>query len=70
MLLFPLTMIVAGQPRDLWVKRVSSVGVPILFAFTIFVVFFFRANQLESGDALNDFHQTSQTINNDLQAKL
>ena len=70
MLLFPLTMIVAGQPRELWAKRVHSVGVPILFAFTIFVVFFFRASQWESDDALNDFHQTSQTIKNEVQAKL
>ena len=70
MLLFPLTMIAAGQPRELWKRRVNSVAVPILLAFAIFVLIFFRANQWEYNDSLNDFRQTSQTVKNDIEGKL
>jgi|SRR5450830_402534 len=70
MLLFPLTMIIAGEPRELWRNRVSSVALPILLAVTIFIVFFFLANRWEYEDSMNDFSQTSQMIENEVQAKL
>ena len=70
MLSFPLTMILAGQPREVWRRRYLSVGLPILLVFAIFVAFFVRANQWEYDDSFNDFHQTSQSIQNDVESKL
>ena len=70
MLLFPLSLIAVGEPRNLWRQRKISVGLPIVIAFSIFVLIFFKANQWEYADSLTDFRKTSLHVQNELQAKL
>lgn len=64
LVMLPLGLIVAGEPRALWRSRVRSVATPILLIFTLFVVIFIKANQWEYDDSLSEFRQLSiQTVN-------
>ncbi|MDY7549152.1 response regulator [Glaciimonas sp. CA11.2] len=67
---FPLVMILAGEPRVLWKKRLGTVALPMLFIFTIFVAIFLKTSQWEYHDSLNDFRQLSQQVNSQVQTKL
>ena len=68
--MLPLVMTVAGEPRALWQRRKSTVAVPMLLAFTLFVMIFLKANQWEYTDSLTEFRQLSQQAVNQVQNKL
>lgn len=68
--MLPLVMIAAGEPRALWSSRRRTVAVPILLIFALFVVIFFRVNQWENSDSLEEFRQLSQQSVNQVQTKL
>jgi diguanylate cyclase (GGDEF)-like protein/PAS domain S-box-containing protein len=70
MVMLPLSMIIAGEPRALWQSRRRTVAVPMLLAFTLFVMIFLKANQWEYTDSLSDFRQLSQQAVNQVQNKL
>ena len=67
--MFPLIMILAGEPSALWRGRMSTVALPVIAIFTLFVVIFLRANQWEYDDSLNDFRQLSQQVDSQVQFK-
>lgn len=68
--MLPLVMVVAGEPRVLWRNRKLTVAVPILLIFALFVGIYLKANQWEYADSLADFRQLSQQANNRVQNKL
>jgi len=70
LVVLPLIMIVAGEPRALWKSRMRTVAVPILLFFALFVVIFLKVNQRESDDSLMEFRQLSQHAVNQIQTKL
>jgi signal transduction histidine kinase/ActR/RegA family two-component response regulator len=43
----PLTLIACAKPRDIWLRRRYSVGLPIVITFALIVVFFFCVRQIE-----------------------
>jgi diguanylate cyclase (GGDEF)-like protein len=59
LVMFPLVMIVAGEPRALWKCRSYTIAIPIVLTFAFFVGVFLKANQLEQKDSLSDFRQYS-----------
>lgn len=67
--MLPLCMIVAGEPRPLWRGRLTSVGFPMLLVFALFVAIFLKANQWEYADSLSEFRQLSQQAVNQIQNK-
>ena len=68
--MLPLVMIVAGEPRALWQSRTYTVALPMLLVFALFVAIFLKANQWEYNDSLTDFRQLSQQALNQVQNKL
>ena len=70
MVMLPLVLIVAGEPRALWQSRRRTVAVPMLLSFTLFVMIFLKANQWEYTDSLSDFRQLSQQAINQIENKL
>jgi signal transduction histidine kinase len=47
LLFTPLTLIVFAKPRETWLKRRYSVGLPLLITFTLIAVFFFYVQKIE-----------------------
>ena len=70
MVMFPLTMIMVGEPRALWRSRLLTVALPIVLIFTIFVVIYIKSCQWESAESLSDFRQLSQQSVDQVRSKL
>ncbi|MFA6014376.1 MAG: diguanylate cyclase [Gallionellaceae bacterium] len=68
--MFPLFMIIVGEPRRLWQGRKYTVAIPMLLTFTLFVMIFLKANQWEYRDSLMEFHHLSVQTASDVQQKL
>jgi diguanylate cyclase (GGDEF)-like protein/PAS domain S-box-containing protein len=60
--MLPLVMIAAGEPRALWRSRARTVAVPILLIFVLFVAIFLKTNQWEQSETLKEFQQLSQQV--------
>ncbi len=69
MIMFPLTMIIAGEPRALWRSRLTKIAVPMVLIFAVFVVLYIKSCQWERADSLSDFRQISQQSVDQVQAK-
>lgn len=70
LLIFPVVMTLAGAPRELWRKRITTVAVPMLLIFAVFILIFVRTSAWEYAQSLNDFKRSSQQISNQVQTKL
>jgi len=70
LVMLPLFMILAGEPRALWQGRRYTVAVPMLLTLTLFVMIFLKANQWEYRDSLMEFHHLSVQTTSDVQQKL
>ena len=70
MVVFPLVLIAAGEPRELWRRRIATVALPMLLIFTLFVAIFLKTNQWEYSDSLSDFRLLSQQAENQVRNKL
>lgn len=62
LLVLPLILVIAGEPRDLWRRRALPVGVPMLLFFALFVSIFVRVSKWERDEALFEFRLISQEI--------
>ena len=60
LLVLPLMLILAGEPRPLWRSRVGSVALPMLLFFGLFTAIFIRVSKWEHDEALLEFHLLSQ----------
>lgn len=69
-LLLPLVLIVAGEPRALWRSRIVSVAAPIALILSLFIVIFLEVNRWEYNDSLTEFRQYSQQAVNQVQTRL
>ena len=56
----PLLMVLAGEPRPLWRSRARPVALPMLLFFGFFVVVFIRVSAWENDQALLEFQLLSQ----------
>ena len=70
MVMFPLSMIMAGEPRALWRSRLMTVAMPILAIFIIFVLIYIKFSQWGTAEALYDFRQLSQQSVDHIQENL
>jgi signal transduction histidine kinase/CheY-like chemotaxis protein len=58
----PLMLVIAAEPRSLWRGRASSVALPMLLFFALFVAIFVRVNEWERDEALLDFRLLSREV--------
>ncbi len=69
----PLIMVLFGEPRPIWRKRAFTVAIPMMLAFTMFILVFLQTSRWEKGESLAAFRHESQkageSIDNNLQAK-
>ncbi|HQT25239.1 MAG TPA: diguanylate cyclase, partial [Burkholderiales bacterium] len=70
---FPLVMVLFGEPRPIWKKRALTVALPMMVAFAMFILVFLQTSRWEKGEALAAFRHESQkaeeSIDNNLQAR-
>jgi integral membrane sensor domain MASE1 len=62
LVVLPLMLIIAGEPRDLWRRRALPVGVPIILFFALFVSIFIRIGKWEQDETLLEFRLLSREI--------
>lgn len=60
LVMFPLVMVAAGEPRSLWRGRFKPLALPMLLVFGLFVAIFIKTNKWEQSDVLVEFNQQSQ----------
>ena len=69
LVMFPLTLILVGEPRALWRNRAIPVGLPIVIGLILFVVIFLRFSAWEKGQSLQEFSMLSQQIADRVQTR-
>ncbi len=63
-------LIVFAEPKELWRKRLSSVGLPLVFTFTLVVAFFFYIRQSEHQQLKQQFKDQSVTLSQALKNRI
>jgi integral membrane sensor domain MASE1 len=62
LLVLPLMLVIAGEPRTLWRSRALPVALPMLLFCALFVAIFARVGKWEQDEALVEFRLRSQEI--------
>jgi signal transduction histidine kinase/ActR/RegA family two-component response regulator/sensor domain CHASE-containing protein len=62
LMVLPLMLVIAGEPRRLWRSRAMPVALPMLLFFVLFAAIFVRVSSWERGEALLEFRLRSQEI--------
>jgi signal transduction histidine kinase/integral membrane sensor domain MASE1/CheY-like chemotaxis protein len=62
LLVLPLMLVIAGEPRSLWRRRALPVALPMLLFFALFVAIFARVSKWEQDEALVEFRLLSQEV--------
>lgn len=55
MVMLPLTLVIFGQPRQLWQKRLYTVAMPMLLLFALLVLAYVTASKWERKESLTEF---------------
>lgn len=70
----PLALIIFAQPEHIWRKRLISVGLPLVFTFTLVVVFFLYVREIDQQQRQQKFKSQvialSQTLKNRINGDL
>jgi len=70
LVMFPLVMVVVGEPRDVWRKRAWPVALPMLLFFALFVAIFAEVSTWENDQSMLEFRLLSQRIADRIQEGL
>jgi len=62
LLVLPLMLVIAGEPRALWRSRTRPVALPMLLFFALFTAIFIRVSKWEQEEALLEFRLLSQEL--------
>jgi signal transduction histidine kinase/CheY-like chemotaxis protein/integral membrane sensor domain MASE1 len=62
LVVLPLMLVVAGEPRSLWRSRALPVAVPMLLFCALFTAIFVRVSKWEHDDGLLDFRLLSRQV--------
>jgi signal transduction histidine kinase/ActR/RegA family two-component response regulator len=62
LLVLPLMLVIAGEPRDLWRRRALPMALPMLLFFALFVTMFVRVSKWEHDESLLEFRLLSHEI--------
>ncbi len=69
LVMLPLVMIIAGEPRVLWRSRLRRVAPPMTIVFMLFVLLFVRVSKWEYDDSLMEFRLESQHLADQMQTR-
>ncbi|WP_161554206.1 diguanylate cyclase [Stenotrophobium rhamnosiphilum] len=69
LLVVPLTLMLCGEPRQLWRRRLITVGIPMVGGLLLFVVIFLRFGSWEKRQALLEFDRLSQQVSDRIQTR-
>jgi len=70
LVVFPLVMVLAGEPRGVWRKRALPVALPMLLFFALFVGIFAKVSTWENDQSMLEFRLLSQRITDRIQEGL
>ncbi len=70
LLLLPLVMLLAGEPRDAWTARARPVALPMILFFALFVAIFTKVSNWENQQSLLEFRLWSQQITDNIPEQL
>ena len=70
LIVLPLMLVIAGEPRDLWRSRAAPVALPMLLFFALFAAIFVRVSTWEHDEALLEFRLLSQEVVDKIHAGL
>ena len=70
LVVLPLTLVLIGEPRQLWRRRAPYVALPMILFFALFVVIFIRLSSWENDQSLLEFRMRSQQLADSAQASL
>ena len=70
LLVLPLMLVIAGEPRPLWRNRARPVALPMLLFFALFTAIFMRVSKWEHEEALLQFRLFSQQTIDKIRAEL
>jgi len=69
LILVPLTLMLCGEPRQLWRRRLMAVGIPMMGGLLLFVVIFLRFGSWEKQQSLLEFDRLSQQVADRIQTR-
>src|SRR5215831_5806821 len=70
LVVFPLILVIAGEPRSLWRSRAKPVAVPMLLFFALFVAIFVCVSAWERDQSLLEFRLISREMVDKINADL
>jgi diguanylate cyclase (GGDEF)-like protein/PAS domain S-box-containing protein len=70
MVMLPLMLVIFGQPRKLWKKRLYTVAVPMLFLFALLVFAYVIASKWERKESLTEFDGLASQLSEQLRTRL
>jgi signal transduction histidine kinase/integral membrane sensor domain MASE1 len=70
LLVVPLVLVFAGEPRPLWRSRVRPVALPMLLFFGLFTAIFIRVSKWEHDESLLEFRLLSRQAIDKIRAEL
>lgn len=68
--MLPLTLVMLGQPRALWRKRLQTVALPMLLLFALLVAAFVTASKWERKESLAEFDSLASQLSEQLRVRL
>jgi PAS domain S-box-containing protein len=70
LLAIPLVLVLGGEPRRLWRSRTTSVALPMILFFGLFVAIFVRVSGWENAQSLLEFQLRSQQLSDAIRSTL
>jgi diguanylate cyclase (GGDEF)-like protein/PAS domain S-box-containing protein len=70
MVMLPLTLVLLGEPRKLWRKRLRTVAVPMLVLFAMLVAAYVTASKWERKESLTEFDSLASQLSEQLRIRL
>ncbi len=60
LMMVPVVLALAGEPRKLWRSRIKTVALPMLLGLSLFVAVYLKVSQWEQDVQLSDYRQVTQ----------
>ncbi len=70
LIMVPLILMLCGEPRQLWRRRLATVGIPMVGGLLLFILIFVRFGGWEKQQALMEFDRLSQQVADRIQTRL
>lgn len=69
LIMVPLMLMLCGEPRKLWRRRLLTVGIPMMSGLLLFVIIFLRFSDWEKQQSFLEFDRLSQQVSDRIQTR-